>query len=106
MEHWLVEYYEKAPRQSLDTLDYLTNNTNQQSLVSKVKIRIVLEKFVQCRKLNDLLPLIDEFTWLPNPLPKEFDPTINELLEISQDCRSAAIASTAYRSAEQLKQSS
>ena len=103
LERWLVQAYDKVPQQSLNTLDYLTNTTNQQPLVSKVKIRIVLEKFAHCRKLNDLLPLKDKFTWLPDPLPEEFDPAINDLLEISQDCRSAVQASTAYRSAQQLK---
>lgn len=104
LEGWLAQSYLTVPHETLKTLNYLTTSTNQQSLAAKVKIRIILEKFSECRYFQDLLPLKDEFSWLPNPLPQEFGSEITQLLNISQDCRSAVQASTPYRTAKQLEQ--
>ena len=103
LEGWLAQSYLTVPNETQKTLNYLTTSTNQQALAAKVKIRIILGKFSKCRYFQDLLPLKDEFSWLPNPLPQEFGSEITQLLNISQDCRSAAQASTPYRAAKQLE---
>ena len=103
LEKWLVENYQVNSVATLETLDYLTSNTNQQPLVFKTRIAIVVKNLDSCHNFNRLINVHREFNWLPNPLPKEFDPVIQQLLEISQDCNSAKEASSVFRTSELLK---
>ena len=102
LEKWLVQNYDRSPNQTLQTLDYLTNSTNQQKLAAKARISIVVESLNRVLNFSQLTTIHQQFTWLPNPLPAEFDSSITELLEISQDARAAEIATSAYRTVELL----
>ena len=102
LEKWLVQNYDRSPNQTLQTLDYLTNNTNQQKLAAKARISIVVESLNRVQNFSQLTTIHQQFIWLPNPLPAEFDSSITELLEISQDARAAEIATSNYRTVELL----
>jgi AAA+ ATPase superfamily predicted ATPase len=102
LEKWLIQHYDRSPAQTLQTLDYLTNSTNQQKLAAKARISIVVESLSRVQKFSQLTTIHQQFTWLPNPLPAEFDSSITELLEISQDSRAAETATSAYRTVELL----
>jgi AAA+ ATPase superfamily predicted ATPase len=102
LEKWLVQNYDRSPNQTLETLDYLTNSTNQQKLAAKARISIVVESLNRVQNFSQLTTIHQQFTWLPNPLPAEFDSSITELLEISQDARAAEIATSVYRTVELL----
>jgi AAA+ ATPase superfamily predicted ATPase len=102
LEKWLVQNYDRSPNQTLETLDYLTNSTNQQKLAAKARISIVVESLNRVQNFSQLTTIHQQFTWLPNPLPAEFDSSITELLEISQDARAAETATSVYRTVELL----
>ena len=102
LEKWLIQNYDRSPNQTLKTLDYLTNSTNQQKLAAKARISIVVESLSRVQNFSQLTTIHQQFTWLPNPLPAEFDSSITELLEISQDARAAETATSVYRTVELL----
>jgi AAA+ ATPase superfamily predicted ATPase len=102
LERWLIENYDIFPNQTLETLDYLTNTTNQQKLAAKARISIVVESLSRVQNFSQLTAIYQQFTWLPNPLPAKFDQGITELLEISQDAYAAETATSVYRTVELL----
>ncbi len=102
LKTWLIQAYENKPAATLQTLDYLTNSTNQQELAAQARIGIVVNRLNSCQNFSDLTYIYQEFSWLPNPLPSEFNTAIPELLEISQDTHAAEQASSPYRTFELL----
>jgi hypothetical protein len=62
LEKWLIQNYDRSPNQTLQTLDYLTNHTNQQKLAAKARISIVVESLSRVQNFSQLTTIHQQFT--------------------------------------------
>ncbi|WYL96058.1 MAG: AAA family ATPase [Gloeotrichia echinulata IR180] len=103
MDTMLVEAYHENPDAARNTIDYLTNSTNQQKVAANAIVNITLNTLERCRTFRDIITISEELAWIPSPPPLEMGRVLPQFLDISRSVQSADMATSAYRKVEILK---
>ncbi|HLO84018.1 MAG TPA: AAA family ATPase, partial [Nostocaceae cyanobacterium] len=98
----IVEAYQENAPVAIETIDYLITSTNQQKVAVQAIVSIAVDILNRCQRLEDIVHIANQLTWVPSPPPKEFDFVLPQLLEISQSVRASQEATTLYRRYELL----
>ena len=104
MSSILVETYQEKPNAVRQTINYLTNSTNQQSAATKSIVNIVLDTLERCHTLGDIIDITEELAWISSPYPAEIRTIFPQFLDISHSVHSISILTSVYRQIEILKQ--
>ena len=102
LDQMIVEAYRENPSSARETIDYLTTSTNQQKVAVRATIGITADILNGCQRLEDILDIANQLTWIPSPPPKELGLVLPQFLDISQSVRASQAATTSYRRYELL----